>query len=197
MAKKNWNITDNADYLEIMLAIDEYQLKKEQLIQLLGSNEKNIELNKDWEIHDHLHSQGIDLTLPWHPDLATAKLKSRDDNFILTVSYDDAGCLKYKVTCNTVHSNEYLSCCYELGANYELNDLLNHLQMSVTNPVVGNSWGSTEHQMCFELKGVEGDTYSFELSFSNVYLDVSPAIELSVDVLKEDLKNFVDQLKAL
>jgi len=51
--------------------------------------------------------------------------------------------------------------------------------------------------MCFELKSVEGDTYSFELSFSNAYLDVSPAIELSVDVSKENLKIFIDRLKAL
>jgi len=197
MAKKNRNIIDNEDYLKIMLAIDEYKLKKEQLIQLLGSNEKSIELNEDWKIRDHLHNQDIDLTLPWHPSGATAKLKSRDGNFILTVSYDDAGRLKYKVTCNTVHSNEYLNCCYELGANYELNDLLSYLNVSVTNPVAGNSWASTEHQLCFELKSVEGDTYRFEMSFSNAYLDVSPVIELSVDVSKENLKVFIDQLKAL
>ncbi len=146
MAKKNRNIIDNEDYLKIMLAIDEYKLKKEQLIQLLGSNEKSIELNEDWKIRDHLHNQDIDLTLPWHPSGATAKLKSRDGNFILTVSYDDAGRLKYKVTCNTVQSNEYLNCCYELGANYELNDLLSYLNVSVTNSVAGNSWASTEHE---------------------------------------------------
>ena len=55
MAKNNRNIIDSEVYQKIMLVIDEYQLKKEQLIQLLGSNEKNIELNKDWKIHDHLH----------------------------------------------------------------------------------------------------------------------------------------------
>jgi len=35
------------------------------------------------------------------------------------------------------------------------------------------------------------------MSFSNAYLDVSPVIELSVDVSKENLKVFIDQLKAL
>ena len=197
MAKNNRNIIDSEVYQKIMLVIDEYQLKKEQLIQLLALNEKSIELNENWKIHEHLHSQGIDVTFPWHPGGATAKLKSSDDNFILTVSYDNAGRLKYKVACNTVNNSEYLTCCYDLGANYELNDLLSYLQMILTNPVAGKSWGSTEHQMCFELIGEQDDVYSFELSFSNTYIDVSPAIELSVDVSKENLIIFIDQIKAL